>query len=339
MNATRASIPWACALALALAACGGDEPAAGPTPPTPTAASGETSPATASTSPAERGSNRPPTIERISIEPHEPAAGEEVRAVVQASDPDGDDVHFRYTWQIKGRRAGADEPRLLLLGASKHDEVELVAVPSDGRDEGPPARATVRVRNRAPDLEAVHFEPRGPVPGGQRIAVRPQARDVDGDRIRFEYRWTVNGERADERGDVFDTAGLKRGDAITVTVIATDGDGSSDPIRTPEIHIANGSPHITSQPTEPSGDGLFTYRVKAEDPDGDRLRFSLDAPPPGMQIDAVTGEILWRPAPDLSGAFPVRIRVEDMQGGEDRQEFQVTLGGEEPEGSPAAPGS
>ena len=59
------------------------------------------------TQPAERAeaddaTNAAPRIHAVRIEPDEPAAGESVRAVVTADDPDGDPLELSFVWQIGG---------------------------------------------------------------------------------------------------------------------------------------------------------------------------------------------------------------------------------------------
>ena len=61
-----------------------------------------------------------------------------------------------------------------------------------------------------------------------------------------------------------------------------------------------------------------------------------------MTIDAVFGEIVWRPRPGQAGAFPVEVVVDDLQGARTSQSFEVTVGGGEAQGgsgeaSPASP--
>ncbi|MBN1807401.1 MAG: cadherin repeat domain-containing protein [Sedimentisphaerales bacterium] len=60
---------------------------------------------------------------------------------------------------------------------------------------------------------------------------------------------------------------------------------------------ANGAPVITSEPvTTACADLIYRYDVNAIDPDpGDTLTYSLVTKPAGMNIDPVTGLILWRP--------------------------------------------
>jgi len=321
--------------AVLLACGGGDEAPARPGGGAAAPSAGDGSAArSASPEPAEEGAGAAPRIRSVRLDPPDPASGENVTAVVEAEDPDGDPVSLDYEWRVKGRVAGGNEPRLLLLGASKRDVVEVVVTPHDGERRGEPVRAKARVRNRAPELQAVQIEPSGTITGSDDIVLRPRARDVDGDELMFEYRWTVNGRSLDHGGPVLETDQLQRGDVVQVTVTASDGDETSDPIRTPELRVANGVPRITSQPEVPEEGQPFSYRVRAEDPDGDRLSFSLDEAPSGMDINPVSGEISWRPRADAEGPARVRIRVEDMQGGEALQEFELTLGGG---AAPAAP--
>jgi hypothetical protein len=44
-----------------------------------------------------------------------------------------------------------------------------------------------------------------------------------------------------------------------------------------------------------------------------------------MTIEADTGHIVWRVAPELTGTYKVRVVAEDTQGGTAFQEFDVTL--------------
>jgi hypothetical protein len=118
----------ACALAAVCAACGGGD---GGEETAPAAGEPVVHPAPGSSAAVKRAGNQPPVVHRVTIEPRDPASGENVTAIVEAEDPNGDEISFQYEWRIKGRAAGADEPRLLLLGASRSDAVEVVVTPRD----------------------------------------------------------------------------------------------------------------------------------------------------------------------------------------------------------------
>ncbi|HSH93191.1 MAG TPA: putative Ig domain-containing protein, partial [Roseimicrobium sp.] len=64
------------------------------------------------------------------------------------------------------------------------------------------------------------------------------------------------------------------------------------------VQGANQPPLFTSlPPTESAVNTTYTYPVKAADPEGDKLRYSLVAAPAYMIIDPTTGVIQWRPPP------------------------------------------
>jgi YD repeat-containing protein len=93
-----------------------------------------------------------------------------------------------------------------------------------------------------------------------------------------------------------------------------------------DVGCLNRPPRITSDPLTSAGtESPYTYAVRAEDPEGDRLAWSLveDARPSGMTIDASTGLIRWTPTLGQAGAHPVTVRVTDTRGASGTQEYTV----------------
>jgi hypothetical protein len=152
------------------------------------------------------------------------------------------------------------------------------------------------------------------------------ASDPDGDPLSFTYTWTVNDETADERGPVFPGERLKRGDVLTVSVVASDEQSESEPLLSPPIEVANAAPVIRSQPVFTNPNAAFAYHVVAEDPDGDRLRYGLASGPEGMTVLAMSGDVDWTPRANQAGSHPVEIWVEDAQGARVTQRFELTIG-------------
>ncbi|MCB9497726.1 MAG: putative Ig domain-containing protein, partial [Fibrobacteria bacterium] len=89
----------------------------------------------------------------------------------------------------------------------------------------------------------------------------------------------------------------------------------------------NRPPRIVSEPVlaanfkEP-----YIYSVVAQDPDGDTLEFRLLDAPDGMEIDTVSGIVIWSASGILDGYFDVSVEVTDPSGESDRQDWQVHLG-------------
>ena len=93
------------------------------------------------------------------------------------------------------------------------------------------------------------------------------------------------------------------------------------------VRATNQPPSIRSTPdVMASPDELYVYAVRAVDPDGDPLTFRLSVHPDGMTIDQHTGLIRWTPSAADDGQHPVRIVVEDGQGGIDGQTYTLHVG-------------
>ena len=188
--------------------------------------------------------------------------------------------------------------------------------------------------NRAPSSVSLRMEPGREIQAGTAIVARPYSRDSDGDAVRFEYSWTVNGLPQPAEGDTFFTQGLKRGDKIRVRVVASDGEAESPPATSEEIEVRNAPPEIVSRPSGLDARGRFVYQLEVKDPDDRRFSYRLARAPQGMDIDLVTGRILWKPRPELGGSHPVEIVVEDRSGGRSSQKFELTL--HPPQAGPAS---
>jgi hypothetical protein len=331
---------WTLGLALLglLAGCGSGE---APRPKT-TPIGGEATAAAEATS--AKGSqsglqaaNRPPIIRRIDLRPSQPIPGNIIAADVNAFDPDGDEVALSYAWSVDGSRVGADQATLLLGDAPKDSLIQVTVTARDGDSKSPAETVTTRVGNRPPTMLGVVIEPLSEVRADRDISANPKAQDPDGDPLEFRYRWRVNGEGVDADGPVLAATHYQRGDQIQLTVEASDGQATSDPLRSEPFSVVNSAPRITSTPGAFDEDGTFRYAVSAEDPDGDRsLRYQLQEGPEGMEIDVVSGEVTWTPTPDQAGSHPVTIEVGDRKGGVTTQSFDIRVEFEEVT-APAAP--
>ena len=72
-------------------------------------------------------------------------------------------------------------------------------------------------------------------------------------------------------------------------------------------------------------DTQYLYQVRAVDPQGYPLTYSLIQAPAGMTIDPSTGLITWVPTAAEVGQNSVTVRVEDTHGGADTQNFVVNV--------------
>jgi hypothetical protein len=270
--------------------------------------------------------NRPPVIQRLSVDPSSPVPGDHVRAMATAVDPDGDPVTVRYVWTVDGQTLAETGPEIAPDALAPGSRIEVEAVASDGRLESQPEQASVEVRGTPPEVTSVGLAPAPFVPPGDPVVAHV---DLGGsaDGVELHYQWFVNDDPAGQDADRLDTKGLHRGDRIAVSVTAARGDEEGDAVRSADIGVANAPPKILSQPQGALGaDGTFRYEVKAEDPDGDTtLRYRLDHAPEGMTIDPVLGVVTWRPNDSQLGRHEAEVVVSDGHGGETHQKIELRL--------------
>jgi Putative Ig domain len=295
--------------------------------PTPTGAAMAAAPGSASA--RDVASNTAPQISSVSLQPSRPQPGTTVQARAEVADADGDTVRVRYEWHTDGVRvAGGQDGSLLVTEPLRKGAVLSVsAIASDGQAESEPATADVRIGNRQPAVTGVRFEPTDGIKPGETVVAVADGEDLDGDALDFHYEWRVGGAVQSGDRERFDTSKLKRGDRLSVRVIASDGDDESTPFESQYLELGNSAPAIVSQPSPGMGaDGVYHYGVEASDPDGDRnLRFRLAKAPEGVGVDPLSGEVTWKPSAAQAGVHPIEVVVSDGRGGETKQTFEVTV--------------
>lgn len=188
--------------------------------------------------------------------------------------------------------------------------------------EREPAHAPGAVDRNSPpvirNFRFVHADEKA----GTGLKVLVEGDDADGDAVQFEMAWRKNGEPVGS-GDRLTTA-LKKGDKISVTVTPFDGKERGESV-TLSREILNAPPVIEGQEQFQVSDDAVEFHVRASDPDGDPLTFSLKDAPAGMSIDRGTGWVRWVTSPGIPGKVPFTVVVSDGAGGESTARFTVTV--------------
>jgi hypothetical protein len=70
---------------------------------------------------------------------------------------------------------------------------------------------------------------------------------------------------------------------------------------------------------------VYTYQVRASDPDGDALTYSMESPVKGMAIDPATGLLQWNVPAEFKGKTDVSITVGDGNGGTSTYSVTITI--------------
>jgi hypothetical protein len=95
--------------------------------------------------------NTPPVVSRVQIEPAIARRGDRLRAVVEAADPDHDEVRYRYRWMRNQRLEWeTDEPVLETDRFQRGDLILLEVTPSDSLSRGKPAISDLLVLGNSP---------------------------------------------------------------------------------------------------------------------------------------------------------------------------------------------
>lgn len=222
-------------------------------------------------------------------------------------------------WTINGYKVAAANPsQLNAMETRKGDRVQAKAAVKGTEI----LSNTLQISNAPPEITSVKLTPEFFKPGDT-IGVEASAKDIDGDDVTIFYEWTKNNEPAGKGRQIGAT--VKRGDKISVKITPFDGEVYGKPVVL-EREIQN-MPPVISDDRRFNFDGkTFAYQVRATDPDGDPLTFSLKSGPAGMTIDSRTGMIQWSVPQDFKGKATFTVSVNDGHGGEAVYNIKVSIG-------------
>jgi hypothetical protein len=115
-----------------------------------------------------------------------------------AQDPDDDEISFRYSWIVNGKRMEGESAELERAPLKRGDEIQLVVLATDGEAESAPLKsAPFTIENSPPDI---HSRPPAPDRSG-RFVYAVQASDRDGDRgLRYSLEQGPEGMTIDGFG-------------------------------------------------------------------------------------------------------------------------------------------
>lgn len=141
------------------------------------------------------------------------------------------------------------------------------------------------------------------------------------------YDWKHNGDDITGAHDkkLEWMEGFRKGDTITLSVTPYSDLGQGVASAAGSITIPNSPPVITSEPDTSFEEGRFSYIVRAEDPDGDPVDFSLRNAPKGMTIEPAAGLILWEYGEKDEGDYKVKVIVTDSDGAQSVQELTLSI--------------
>jgi len=260
--------------------------------------------------------------------------GEPFAFEVVAVDAGGDALS--YMWQLGDGvpvETGADPRVELYFEDDGAFEVTVKVLDTDGSSVS--ASFTVTVRNVAPHIVLLD----GPIEldEGEPARFQGQASDAAGAADPLTWRWEFGDGTAVTEGE--DLRSVRHAfpdeDLNTVTLTVTDDEGAED-VRTLAVTVRNVAPRITSSPVATASLGqTLQYAVTVIDPGQDRISYRLAEGPHGM---AFSGAVLtWTPElyQLIEGPFMVTVVVDDGDGGEAQQTWELELAWDDVDGDGA----
>jgi hypothetical protein len=146
-----------------------------------------------------------------------------------ASDPDGDDVTYDYTWLLNGLIVEEEEEAFLASDdLVKDDEVRCVITPTDGTADGQPVTSEPYLfSNDGPTTPVVTLEPEDAAPG-EPLECDAVATDPDDDQLTYTYTWALDGEVLNAYTQATLPAGVTEAcETWACTAVASDGQAES----------------------------------------------------------------------------------------------------------------
>jgi len=271
--------------------------------------------------------NHPPTITSVTLLPENPNHESDLSLVVQCEDPEGDSMTYEVQWMVNDREIHTGDGSLLKRGNfKKGDSIQVKVTPSDGKTQGKPFLSpVVRIKNSVPVIEKVWIEPKV-VHAQDQLKVVVESSDKDKDFVYYTYQWEKNGTPlTEEKGETLESRQFKKGDSLSVVVVADDREAVGTPKRSDPVVVLNSPPMITSSPPTSLKGNAYLYQVKAEDPDLDPISFSLKSGPKGMLIDQTTGLLRWEIQKENEGTQVVEIEASDPDGAKSLQHYTLAV--------------
>lgn len=130
--------------------------------------------------------NALPGAADVRLDPRAPFSGSTVRAVVQARDPDGDPLTYRYQWFVNDSSVAGNGDSLALTGVKKGSWIYIKVTANDGLADGAWSESPRhQVVNALPVVRSVLPKE---LPPGRRFIYRIVAEDPDGDPLTYTLK-------------------------------------------------------------------------------------------------------------------------------------------------------
>ncbi|MBU1870249.1 MAG: PKD domain-containing protein [Candidatus Omnitrophica bacterium] len=224
-----------------------------------------------------KGTNNPPTQPTVTIAPTQPKTSDNLTATASGStDPDGDTVTYRYAWfKNNVLQASLTTNTVASSNTAKGQTWKCVVTPSDGKDDGPSAEASVTIENTAPELAAIGNKN---IAEGATLGFTISATDADNDTLTYSATGLPTGSTFTAATRTFTwTPNYSQSGTYQVTFNVTDGTTPDSETITITVNNTNQPPTAVISATPQSGRVPLVVQFSSDDssdPDGTIASYS-----------------------------------------------------------------
>lgn len=182
-----------------------------------------------------------------------------------------DSVTVVRRFEVRGDKPRASNHFPLFLQICLISLIFLVGCTSESGPSGAPAGGLLSSRgNHLPVIQQATIVP-NPVTLSRPVSVQIEAEDPDRNPLKFRHQWFVNGKPVQgETQPTLAPSFLRRGDRVSATVVASDGQLESNPVQTAAVTVGNTPPEVTNVTIEPAGSDRSRVRAVVESVDVDQ---------------------------------------------------------------------
>ncbi len=197
--------------------------------------------------------NSPPSAPGVTIAPASPTTEDDLTCtiVVESDDPDGDTIEYTYSWVVDGGEVySGTSDHYTQDRTVKGQVIQCLVQASDGwaaSDVG--ASDAVTVVNTAPTITDIAITPADPLSTDTLTCTWEGYDDADDDDDLTLLEWTVEGAVLGESPTL--TGAFTRGDVVTCTAIAYDGEDEGTELSA-SVTVANSAPTLSAAYLTPS---------------------------------------------------------------------------------------
>jgi hypothetical protein len=191
--------------------------------------------------------------------------------------------------------------------------------------EQPPSLRDMDSLPSVPKIARLRLTPPQPRKGDV-LSVIAEAEPGKEAAVTFRYVWKLNNEIVqDVAGPVF-AGTCKKGDKVEVEVVPVAA--GVDGVSLRQFALIANTPPIAKPNLVNTNTSLTRYTafIQSEDPDGDRLSYTLLKGPGSMKIDSETGMISLDLQGLISGTYDVQVSIKDIDGAEAVISIPFTIG-------------